>query len=241
MLSTPAEWEFAFQMLELAAGGENAIISTDWEPNTVRVERLRDQFNVETIADALRRQLITIMKGIQKNESTVTLEGPVNNFHFGPMIVGRLLSAYEDPDKSIDEILETVYSMMQIVNYIAVIPAFDGIRAAEIEVYDRANAKGEQQLAGVVQAGIHYFVPNVDSLVLCDSNGSRAVILAKYLKDFFAKHLRELEDFVWVDEYQFILNPLEHMKFDALVKAATKEFDASGKRRSGNLLNLFDR
>lgn len=223
-LSSAAEWEFAFQILELA-GGENGLLSTDWEPATLRIGELRKEFDDRRIAETLRSQLTTVMNLIDEQREVIALPGPINEFWIGPWLHERILAAYEDPNESLDEILHTVLSLMLIVNYVGMM----NVEPVEMEITETAD--GKSHYAACIKSGKRYFVPVVDSLVIFASTQCRTTILPNDFKDYLGGFFHEPEELFWLDEQQLILGPIDEERLKIFVKSVL----AQQRRKSGKM------
>lgn len=232
------EWELAFQILELAADGESAMITTDWQPPAIRLRVIREAFNEKQILDALSRQLRACFDAVSEHKECVVLEGPINKFHLGPWLCNRIVTELGATDEA--EILDFVFSLMRFVNYFAVMPQFDGIAAPEIEALPR-NSGEETGVAAYIQSEQSYFVPHVDALVLVDNNGGTVTIRSEHFKTCLLKYFREVDELVWLDEYQFVVHAIASSKFEKIMRAIALDFREDGTPRKGNILDLFKR
>ncbi|MBX9723805.1 MAG: hypothetical protein K2X81_20530, partial [Candidatus Obscuribacterales bacterium] len=132
-LACPEEWDFAQQILVHAAGGENALISTDWEPRILRLGSFSEVFNDFRIGEALELQLSSLVEAINNDSGPLILQGPINSFYMGPWLWRRICSGFEDLDNSLTEIIDVIFSTMRKVNYAVVMPDFVGTVGPFIE------------------------------------------------------------------------------------------------------------
>ncbi|MBX9690873.1 MAG: hypothetical protein K2Z81_00705 [Cyanobacteria bacterium] len=232
-LACPEEWDFAQQILEHAAGGENALVSTDWEPTIFRLGSFGEVFNDSRIEEALALQLHNMVEVIEDNSGTLDLNGPVNSFFLGPWLWQRICSDFEDLSNSYIEVLDVIFSLMRIVNYAGVMPAFDGIVGPVIEKTPMPD--GSYRKGALVTPEQRFFIRKVDSLIFQNSKTQRTV-LAENFRSELGNFFLDVEELLWLDEHQFIMNPISDERFSeffrALEKASTKSLFSVIRGRS---------
>ncbi|MFN8659587.1 MAG: hypothetical protein U0105_24850 [Candidatus Obscuribacterales bacterium] len=226
-LSTVPEWEFAFQILELAAGGENALVTTDWEPETLRIADLRKEFDGR-IGDAIRSQLVTLWNLIEEQNQMVCLAGPINEFWMGPRFCSRVLADPQYPNEKTDDVLETVFAVMLIVNYLGVMPRFADVQPVEMEVTETADGKWHHNAQ--IEEGQKYFVPVVDSLTIFESREGRTTIRSEDFAELLGGFFREQEEIYWLDEYQFLIGPIDDERLGDFA-----QYILAHRRKSGQM------
>lgn len=231
-LSCPEEWELAWLVLESAPHCDDAVVKTDWAPNIVPLRSIRDVFSQEKIAEALHKQFIAVVDCVEKQQKSVALSGPLADSHVGPWLWQRLLAAFPDPDARFDELLDTMFSIMRILNYADQTPKFAGICVPHIE--EVQSIRGKVSTA-CIEAGRRYLVPVVDALAFWQEGCEPVTILAEDFKDCLSKHFQELTELLWLDEYQFIINPLTDDRY-AEVMAKLDQFLSKTKAPQKNWL-----
>lgn len=212
-LSTRWEWEFAFQMLTLAAGNENALVETDWEPAILRVADLRKEFDIKRIGDRTRSILAHYMNLVVEEDRMIGLPGPVSDFWLGPQFLSRVCAKLGKPD--IDDILEMVFSTMLIVNYFNIMPAFADFHSL-VETIEQPD--GKPHYAAHIEPGKLHVVPLVGSLVIMDPEEGRTTILSADFKELVGGFFREQEELVWLDEFQFMIGPIDAERLASFVQ-----------------------
>lgn len=233
-LSCAEEWEFAFQILELAAGGENATITTDWQPPTVRLHAIRDAFSQFQIFEAQTRQLRAAFDAVMTNEECAVIDGPINKFHLGPWLCNRILTELNTSDEA--EILEFVFALMRMVNYFGVMPQFDGIDAPRIEPFP---LKGKTGVVALIHGEQMFFVPEVDALILMDSHDGSVAMRKEYFKEHLLQYFTEVDELVWLDEYQFVVQRIPSVRFEQIMRLIATNFKEDGHPRKAGVFNLF--
>jgi hypothetical protein len=173
-MSSPLEWELAFQIIEFAVDGENALVATDWEPAQLRLHEIRDVFDSEKINDAIYQQIDWVFSAVSQDGQIVNLPGPIMDCHIGPWVVVNTIRAFDGgPGESVEHIAETLFAMMCMVNYVGVNPLYENHQVPRFST--RIGENGEEQTAAAIEPGQAYLIPEVDFLVFTNPNREAVV------------------------------------------------------------------
>jgi hypothetical protein len=218
-MSSPLEWELAFQMLEFAVDGENALVESDCEPAQLRLHEIRDVFHSEQINDFIYKQIDLVFTEVSQNGQIVNLPGPIMDCHIGPFVVANTIRAYDGaPGESAEHIAETLLAMMCMVNYVGVNPYYQNHQVPRFSTRNGEN--GEEQVAAAIEPGQAYLIPEVDFLVLSNCNGKTISLPADKIKEELGGFFRLPDELMWFDEYMFAIGPIDEDRFDEFMEKA---------------------
>jgi hypothetical protein len=212
-LASPEDHELAFRVVEQLS----ALTGAQVEPEDGEVfpaERLRDIYDTAWLTRVTESQADFLDRLVKREGHTLTLGGPVRQFHIGPRLYAQLVAAGPETEfqyRVLEAIRRVEYRDLSGYTQAAVM-AVDQSMTLSVWSPDTAT----------------HFV-GVDYLVLSPNNRPDGIFRIPYAA------LPQLADvqFAWLDEKQCLVEPVPSRDWPKVLRAAERFSTSPRERRAG--------
>ena len=219
--SAEEDFLIAFALMRFACEqGTETHLTTDVKPKKVAVADLPSVFDSDWIlkdnlekVNALFNAILLDKKGnyLQPpDRPTIGLVGPVRRLFIGPETSCRLLDPLDlQKDENHIVLIDLMRDFMRFVQY----PDLHDLTVAHyLPMEDGSQAyfvDGQEAM----------FVPAGSFIVLDDhARGCWSLLPQEHLREQLNRHFSEPDEIIWFDEYQFLILPIDELKYRRFVK-----------------------